>query len=130
MPNVTVYLPDDLHQYVQGQDLKLSALLQEQVRRHQAQHGELEQQFQTELEKYRNSSERRAEWERLEPGYPFNPCAVCGTGCDEAEGCLAMFEPYSAAAVAILAHEPDSLRRASLRAWAASGFKDVPLGPQ
>ena len=130
MPNVTLYLPDDLHAYAKARDLKLSPLLQDAVRAHQDSQSPLQAKFMEELEKYRNSPERRAEWERAEPGEPFIPCTVCGTGCDEAEGCMAMFEPYDAAPVALLAHYPDDLRRESLQYWANSGYTDVALGPQ
>lgn len=134
MPNVTLYLPDDLHAYAKAHDLRLSPMLQAAVQAYQDSQDPLLAKFAEELEKYRNDPERRAEWDRDVAGssnsHAFVPCEVCGTAVDEAEGCMAMFEPYSAAPVAILAHYPDDLRRASLQYWADSGFKDVALGPQ
>ncbi len=126
MPNVTVYLPDDQHAYLRVHGLKPSEMLQAAIR--DLQLAPLEEKFREELRKYRNDPERKAAWEREEPGYPFVPCEVCGTGCDEAEGCMAVFEPYEAAPVALLAHYPDEMRRANLRYWEKSGFKDVTLG--
>jgi post-segregation antitoxin (ccd killing protein) len=132
VPNVTLYLPDDLNEYARSSSLKLSALLQDAIHAHQNEHSELEQRFREELEKYRTSPDRRAEWDRMEASQPapqpFRPCPVCGTGIDEAEGCMAIFEPYGAAAVALLAHFPDGMRRQNLQYWADSGYKDTPVG--
>lgn len=127
MGNVTVYLPEDLHEYARNAELGLSALLQEAVRAHRE--SPLEAIFRQKLEEYRNDPERRAEWERLEPGYPFVPCSICGTGVDEAEGCMATFEPYDAAPVALIAHYPPELRAGNLRYWRDSGFRDVQMTP-
>lgn len=131
MPKTSVYLPDDLSEYVSTSEVNLSGLLQEAIRAHRDAHNELEARFRAELRKYRTSPDRRAEWEaQFEPMYPFTPCETCGTGVDEGEGCLAMFDPYNAVPVALLAHYPDDLRRASLQYWADSGYTDVALGPQ
>lgn len=136
MPNITVYLPDDLHAYVRdnvGRQLNISSLLQEAIRAHLTAHSELEGKFREELEKYRTDPERRAEWERREAGtidpHAFVPCETCGTGYDEAEGCMAMFEPYDAAPVALIAHFPAELRQGMLQYWKDSGYTDVPMGP-
>lgn len=125
MPNVTVYLPDGQHKFLKDQDISPSVLLREAVENLQL--APLEERFRTELEKYRNDSERKAEWAR-ESDDPFTPCEICGTAADQAEGCMAMFEPYQAAAIALLAHYPDDMRRSNLRYWEKSGFKDVTLG--
>jgi hypothetical protein len=125
MPNVTVYLPDDQHKYLKNHDLSPSELLREAIR--ELQLAPLEEKFREELRRYRADPERRAEWER-ESDVQFLPCQVCGTAEDPAEGCMAVFEPYKAAAVALFAHYPDDMRRANLRYWEKSGFKDVTLG--
>lgn len=125
MPNVTVYLPDDQHAYLRTHSLKASEMLQAAIR--DLQLAPLEEKFREELEKYRRDPERKAEWER-DNDEQFVPCQVCGTAEDLFEGCMAMFEPYQAAAVALLAHYPDDMRRANLRYWEKSGFKDVTLG--
>ena len=131
MPNVTVYLPDDLHAFVRAQGLKPSELLQSAVR--DLQLAPLEERFREMLTFYRNDPERKIEWEsewdaRPGPPEPFVPCETCGTAVDPAEGCMAVFEPYEAAAVALLAHYPDDMRRANLAYWEKSGFKDVTMG--
>ena len=128
MPNVTVYLPDDMNEFMREQGLKPSTLLQDAIRGLQL--APLEERFRTELEVYRNDPERKAEWERVDgDGEPFVPCEVCGAAVDPYEAaCLNMIEPYEAAAVALLAHYPDDMRRANLRYWEKSGFKDVTLG--
>jgi hypothetical protein len=125
MPNVTVYLPDDQHRYLKSRDLSPGELLRDAIR--DLQLAPLEEKFREELEKYRNDPERKAEWAR-ESDDPFTPCEICGTAADQAEGCMAMFEPYDAAPVALLAHYPGDMRRANLRYWEKSGFKDVTLG--
>jgi hypothetical protein len=134
MPNVTLYLPDDQHKYLKSHDLSPSELLQAAIRVHQAEHDALEAKFREELEKYRNDPERKAEWERLD-GWgpddavpPFVACETCGTAVDPFEGCMAVAEPYEAAAVALLAHYPDDIRRANLSYWEQGSFKDVTLG--
>jgi hypothetical protein len=126
MPNVTVYLPDDQHAYLRAHSLKASEMLQDAIR--DLQLAPLEAKFREELEKYRTSPERKAEWEPMSAGEPFEPCPVCGTAEDPVEGCMAMFNPFDAAAVALLAHYPDDMRRSNLRYWEKSGFKDVTLG--
>lgn len=125
MPNVTVYLPDDQHTYVRVHGLKPSEMLQAAIR--DLQLAPLEEKFRQELRQYRSDPERKAEWER-DNDSQFVPCQVCGTAEDPAEGCMAMAEPYAAAAVALLAHYPDDMRRANLRYWEKSGFRDVTLG--
>jgi hypothetical protein len=125
MPNVTVYLPDDQHAYLRAHGLRPSEMLQDAVRALQL--APLEEKFREEWRKYRNDPERRAEWER-DSDEQFVPCQVCGTAEDPVEGCMAMFDPYKAAAVALLAHYPDDMRRANLQYWEKSGFKDVTLG--
>jgi hypothetical protein len=132
MPNVTLYLPDDLHAYAKDQDLKLSPLLQDAVRAHQDSQSPLQAKFVEELKKYRNSLDRKLDWVRqYGPDEPFTACEVCGSGMDDGEGCCqAMVDPYNAAPVALLAHYPDDLRRDSLQYWADSGYTDVALGPQ
>lgn len=131
MSNTTVSLPDDLRGYARAAGVNLSGLLQQAVRAHRAEHDSLEAKFREELEKYRSDPERQAEFARLGAGNglaQFRPCPACGTAVDEAEGCMAMFEPYDAAPVALLAHYPDDMRRANLRYWADSGCADVTLG--
>jgi hypothetical protein len=125
MPNVSVYLPGDQYKFLKGHGLSPSEMLQAAIR--DLQLAPLEEKFREELRKYRNDPERKAEWER-ESDAQFLPCRVCGTAEDPVEGCMAVFEPYEAAAVALLAHYPDDMRRANLRYWEKSGFKDVTLG--
>jgi hypothetical protein len=125
MPNVTVYLPDDQHKYLRTHGLKPSEMLQDAIR--ELQLAPLEEKFREMLRVYRSDPERKAEWERASDSQ-FVPCQVCGTAEDPVEGCMALFEPYEAAAVALLAHYPDDMRRANLRYWEKSGFKDVTLG--
>jgi hypothetical protein len=127
VPKTSIYLSDSQSRFLKATGLSASELLQEAIENLQL--APLEEKFREELEKYRNDSARRAEWyEKYDQEYPFKPCPVCGTGMDDAEGCLAMFEPYEAAPVALLAHYPDDMRRANLRYWEKSGFKDIPLG--
>jgi len=130
MGATTVYLPEDLRQYASRSNLNLSGLLQAAIKAHQAEHDALEARFREELEKYRTDPARHAEWvdQAEEDDGPFRVCATCGTWMSETEGCMAVFEPYEAASVALLAHYPDDMRRANLQYWADSGFKDVTLG--
>jgi hypothetical protein len=134
MPKVTLYLPDDLAALVKGRDeINLSALLQDKLRETLDETAALEATLREKLEEYRNSPDRQAEWERREAGavdpHAFVPCPTCGTGVDEIEGCMAMFEPYDAAPVALLAHFPAELRLGMLRYWRDSDYTDVPMGP-
>lgn len=131
MPKTSVYLPPDLSAYVSTSGLNLSGLLQDAIRTHQAEHDTLEAKFREELQKYRNSPHRQEEWDSFKEGsdrLPFVQCATCGTAVDDAEGCLALEDPYNAAPVALLAHYPEEMRRSNLRYWADSGFRDVALG--
>lgn len=127
MPNVTVYLPDGQHAYLKKQGISPSELLREAIEDRQL--APLEERFRTELELYRNDPERKAEWEPQSGGEPFVPCEVCGAAVDPGEdACLNIIDPYDAAPVALLAHYPDDMRRANLRYWEKSGFRDVTLG--
>ena len=128
MPNVTVYLPDEQHKFLKASRLSPSELLREAIQ--DLQLAPLEQKFREELEKYRSSPDRKTEWEEQAEAAdgPFRQCETCGTWTNEFEGCMAMAEPYDAAPVALLAHYPDDMRRANLRYWADSGFKDVTMG--
>lgn len=125
MPKTSIYLSDSQSRFLKTRGLSASELLQGAIENLRL--APLEEKFREELRKYRSDPERKAEWER-DSDEQFVPCQVCGTAEDPLEGCMAMFEPYQAAAVALLAHYPDDMRRANLRYWEKSGFKDVTLG--
>ena len=128
MPKTSVYLSESQHAHLKEHDISPAELLKGAIE--DLQLGPLEERFRTELERYRNDPERRAEWERREDEpEPFVACEVCGAAVDPYEdACVNMTEPYDAAPVALLAHYPDDMRRANLRYWEKSGFKDVTLG--